>query len=86
MFSYLSKDCHPIATSLKYSQNNKNFTDSKIKHLLAEKIIEPSNSTCQAQVIITINENGKKDHLFFSQIINHFTQLDICYIFHICYQ
>ena len=40
LFSHLSKDCHPIATkSCKCSHD-----DSEIKHLLAESIIEPSNS------------------------------------------
>ena len=45
LFSHLSKDCDPIATkSRKYSHDDKNFIDSKIKRLLAERIIEPRNS------------------------------------------
>ena len=45
LFSHLSKDCHSIATKRrKYSNDNKNFIDSEIKRLLAEKIVKTSNS------------------------------------------
>ena len=45
LISHLSKDCHSIATKRrKYSNDDKNFIDSEIKRLLAEKIVKPSNS------------------------------------------
>ena len=40
LFSYLSKDCHSIATKRhKYGHDDKNFKDREIKPLLAEKIL-----------------------------------------------
>ena len=78
LFSHLSKDYHSITTKRrKYSNDNKNFIDSEIKRLLAEKIVKPSNSPWWAQVVITANENGKKRlSIDYSQSINHFTDLD----------
>ena len=79
MFSHLSKDCHLKATkSQKYIHDDKDFTDSEIKHLLAENIIEPSNSPWQAEVIITANENSNKRLCIdYSQTINRFAHLDV---------
>ena len=78
LFSHLSKDCHPKATkSQKYVHDDKDFTDSEIKRLLAENIIEPSNSPWQAEVI-TANENSNKRLCIdCSQTINRFTHLDV---------
>ena len=60
MQHHLLKDCHPIATkSCKHRHDDKNFTDSEIKCLPAENIIEPTNSPQRAQTVITANENGK---------------------------
>ena len=51
--------------------------DSEIKHLLAESIIEPSNSPWWAQVIITAKKKDKKRLCIdYSQTINYFTHLD----------
>ena len=78
LFSHLSKNCDPIATKRrKYSHDDKNVIDSEIKRLLAEKIIETSNSPWRAQVVITSNENGKKRLCIdYSQTINRLTHLD----------
>ena len=79
MFSHLSKDCHPKATkSQKYIHDDKDFTDSEIKRLLAENIIEPSNYPWRAEVIITANENSNKRLCIdYSQTIHCFTHLDV---------
>ncbi len=45
--------------------------------LLAEGIMEPSNSPWRAQVVVTHNENHKTRMVIdYSQTINHFTLLD----------
>ena len=78
LFSHFSKDCHPLATkSRKYSHDDKNFIDGEIKRLLAENIIEPSNSLWQVQVVITASEGSKKRLCIdYSLSINRFTHLD----------
>ena len=61
MQHHLSKDCHPIVTkSCDCSHDDNNFTDSKVKCLLLENIIEPTNSPGRAQVVIMASENVKK--------------------------
>ena len=71
-------DVHPIATkSWRYSYEDRKFIDSEVQHLLAEGIIEPSNSPWRAQVVVTHSENHKKRlAIDYSQTINRFTLLD----------
>ena len=45
LFQYLYNDCRPIATKARrYSWQDKSFISSEIKRLLADDLIEPSNS------------------------------------------
>ncbi len=71
-------DVQPIATrSRKYNAEDQIFIADETELLLKEDIIEPSNLTWRAQVVVAKKEAGKK-RLFidFSQTINGFTQLD----------
>ena len=78
LFANLSEDCHPIATkSRRFSDADKKFIDSEVKRLLKEGIIEPSNSSWRAQIVIATNENHKKRLCIdYSRTINRFTYLD----------
>ena len=77
-FSNLSHDCRPIATkSRRYSSEDKTFINAEITRLLAEGVIEPSNSPWRAQIVVAKPEHGKKRFCIdYSRTINHFTQLD----------
>ena len=62
LFQYLTKDCQPIATkSRRHSNADCRFISTEIRRLLAEGIIEPSTSLWRAQVVVTFNENHKKE-------------------------
>ena len=78
LFSNLSAECKPIATkSRRFSPEDMNFISAEIKNLLSNGIIEESNSSWRAQVLITKNENHKKRMVVdYSQTINRFTYLD----------
>ncbi len=78
LFANLSSDVRPIATkSRRYSHEDRKFIDSEVQRLLAEGIIEPSNSPWRAQVVVTHNENHKTRMVIdYSQTINRFTLLD----------
>ncbi len=53
------------------------FIDDETELLLKESIIEPSNLTWRAQVVVAKKEAGKKRLIIdFSQTMNRFTQLD----------
>ena len=68
----------PIATkSRRFSKPDKDFIHSEVKRLLAEDIIEPSNSPWRAQVLVTTNDRQKKRLVVdYSQTINIYTELD----------
>ena len=78
LFQYLSPDCKPIATkSRKYSHEDQEFIKNETNRLLAEGIIEPSDSPWRAQVVVTKNERHKKRLVIdYSQTINKYTNLD----------
>ena len=78
LFQYLSPDCKPIATKLrKYSHEDQDFIKNETNRLLAEGIIEPSDSPWRAQVVVTKNERHKKRLVIdYSQTINKYTNLD----------
>ena len=78
LFANLDPDCKPIATrSRRFSQPDKAFIDKEISRLLKEDIIEPSNSSWRAQVLVTSNERQKKRLVVdYSQTINKYTYLD----------
>ena len=78
LFQYLTKGCQPIATKSQHHSNaDYCFISTEIKHLLAEKVIEPSTSSWQVQVVVTFNENHKKRmYIDYSQTIDKFTLLD----------
>ena len=61
LFSYLSPNIKPIASKLrKYSEEDKAFIKKEMDRLLCEGIIEHSNSTWRAQVVVTKNYCQKK--------------------------
>ena len=78
LFEYLSPNIRPIATKRRsYSSTDLSFISSEISRLLADDIIEPSNSPWRAQVVVTKSENHKKRMCVdYSQTINKFTRLD----------
>ena len=78
LFSNLSDDCHPIACkSRQYSEEDKSFIRTEVEKLLAEGIIEPSNSPWRAQVLVTKDEHHKKRMVIdYSRTINKYTYLD----------
>ena len=75
LFQYLTKDCRPIAIkSQRHSNANCHFISTEIRHLLAERIIEPSTSPWRVQVVVTSNKNHKRQMCIdYSQTINKFT-------------
>ena len=53
LFQYLHNGCRPIATKERhYSWQDKSFISSEIKRLLADGLIEPSNSPCRSQPLV----------------------------------
>ena len=78
LFNNLSPDCKPIAIkSRKYSSEDKYFIKKEITRMLAEGIIETSESPWRAQVVVTSSENHKRRlAIDYSQTINRFTNLD----------
>ena len=78
LFEFMSADCHPIAAkSRRYSSADLAFIKNEVRKLLAENIIEPSNSPWRSQVVVTRNENHKKRMCIdYSQTVNKFTLLD----------
>ena len=61
LFQYLHNDCQLIATKERhYSWQDKSFIFSKIKWLLADGLIEPSNSPWRSQPLVVTQDNHKK--------------------------
>ena len=62
LFSSLKPECSPIKTkSRRYSKQDSEFINSEIQKLLKEGVVEPSNSSWCAKVLIAANERHKKD-------------------------
>ena len=78
LFSNLSGNCRPIATkSRSRSLTDRQFIQKEIRHLLAEGIIEQSNSPWRAQVVVVDDGRHKKRLVIdYSQTINRYTELD----------
>ena len=78
LFSNLSSKCKPIAIpSRRQSTDDLKFIASETQQLLKEGIIEASDSSWRAQVLITTNSRHKKRMVIdYSQTINKFTQLN----------
>ena len=78
LFQYLYNDCRPIATKeRRYSWQDKSFISSEIKRLLADGLIEPSNSPWRSQPLVVTQDNHKKRMVIdYSRTINKFTFVD----------
>ena len=78
LFGSLTADCHPIAArSRRYSSEDRHFIEAETQRLLEEGIIEESNSSWRAQVVVVKSETRKKRlAIDYSQTINKFTLLD----------
>ena len=81
LFENLTADCKPIAArSRRYSAADKRFIEDKINELLKEGLIEPSNSSWRAQVVVTKDPHPeihrKRMTVDYSETINKFTMLD----------
>ena len=78
IFRSVFKDCVPVATkSRRYSETDKKFIQEEDSKLLKEEIIEPSQSSWRAQVLITKDERYKKRMVIdYPQTVNRFTHLD----------
>ena len=78
LFRSIDKTCKPVAIkSRKYSKEHEDFIKMEIKKLLKEDIIEESNSSWRAQVLITKNSTHKKRMVIdYSTTCNKFTELD----------
>ena len=78
LFTNLSDDIKPIATkSRRHSQRDSEFIIEEVRKLLADGIIEESQSPWRAQVLVVENENHKRRMCIdYSQTINKFTNLD----------
>ena len=76
LFNKISEEIKPIAApSRKYSPSDNNFIQSEIKRMFEDGIIEDSNSSWRAQVLV---HHGHKKRLVidYSQTINRYTELD----------
>ena len=74
-FANLTADCYPIATkSQRYSHDDRMFIDAEAQRLLKDGIIEPSNSTWRAQVVVARNENHKKRLVIDYDTVNSIAQ------------
>ena len=73
LFQYLKTDCKPIATkSRRHSQAVSELTSYKVKRLLREGLIEFSNSTWRAQLLVVTQENHKRRMVIdYSQTRSH---------------
>ena len=78
IFRTVKKDCKPVVTkSRRYSKEDETFIKEEVMKLLKEGVIEPSNSSWRAQVLITKDERHKKRMVIdYSQTVNRFTELD----------
>ena len=78
LFQYLHNDCRPIATKeRRYSWQDKSFISSEIKWLLADGLIESSNSPWRSQPLVVTQEYQKKRMVIdYSRTINKFTFVD----------
>ena len=75
-FKHLSNDCRPTADKpRKYSKNDQEFIREETRQLLNDDMIEPSNSTWRAQVLVVkIQHSGKRRMVFdYSRTINRYT-------------
>ena len=63
--------------SRSYSESDKKFIEEEVAKLLEDGVIEPSQSSWRAQVLITKDERHKKRMVIdYSQTVNRFTHLD----------
>jgi hypothetical protein len=78
LFANLSDNAYPIACrSRKYSQLDTEFIQNEVARLLSENIIEPSNSSWRAQVLVTGQDKPKPRLVIdYSKTVNKFTLLD----------
>ena len=78
LFQYLHNDCRFIATKERcYSWQDKSFIFSEIKRLLADGLIESSNSPWRSQQLVVTQDNHKKQMVInYNQTINKFTFVD----------
>jgi len=85
IFQTVPQNCVPVVTKGKrYSESVKKFIQEEISKLLKEEIIEPSQSSWRAQVLITKDERHKKRMVIdYSQTVNRFTHLDAYPLFRI---
>ena len=77
-FQHLKRKCKPIASKLKwYSRSDSVFISNKVKRLLKEGLIEPSNSPWRAQPLVVTQENHKQRIVIdYRQTVNKYTLLD----------
>ena len=77
LFTNLKEFTSPIATrSRSFPPTIQKFIDQKIKQLLADEIIEKSNSPWRAQVLVTSSPQHKRRLVVdYSATINRFTKL-----------
>ena len=75
LFQYLHNDCRSIATKERpYSWQDKSFIFSEIKRLLADGLIESSNSPWRSQQLVVTQDNHKKQMVIdYNETINKFT-------------
>ena len=75
LFQYLHNDCQLIAIKeRRYSWQDKSFISSEIKRLLADGLIQPSNSPWRFQPLVVTQDNYKKRMVIdYSRTINKFT-------------
>ena len=77
LFPNMCPDIKPIATSRRrYNSADTKFIDQEVQRLLAERIIEKSNSPWRAQPIVVTRGNKKRLAIDYSETINKFTNLD----------
>ena len=75
LFQYLYNDCRLIATKeRRYSWQDNSFISSEIKQLLADDLIEPSNSPWRSQPLLVTQDDHKKGMVIdYTRTINKFT-------------
>ena len=78
LFSHLAENCRPIAgKTRKYSKKSADFIRAETQRLLLEDIIEPSNFSWRAQVLVVKKEqSGNRPMVIdYNRSINRFTRL-----------
>ena len=76
-FRNVSSNIKPIITkSRRFSNDDNKFICSEVRRLLKEGIIEPSQSSWKAQVVMAKEEKKKRLLVDYTQTINRFTLLN----------